>query len=557
MGMNRKTGRGAKFLIVFVVIVIIMAAVTFFAGKYAYHLLREYIEYASKQSTEVVLEKDGLKGMIEWMSEKEKEKLPKKFLVSDIEAELWKNGEVYDFAFNIQEFDESDEYMKDIYYRYDSREGKLSKTENVNEAFPTEYDPNAEVDYLDSQIKMLPLMAQMKELDFDRYVVEYSQDRRLQDVDVVIDGRDGNGFSVLTQKEYQQGAGGASDGSSQVVISLTDGGGVMGERIEYICAPADENALVGQTETVMQTDYYFRGEELMLTDDSGETWVASGLTTKQLEETKAVYGQGNMIPENSVYADGNGMFAVFWGETPTLHVSKDDGETWTDFVFQEEYPRLCTSRIVRFLDPENGYVGLGTDWSMGTGGATYIGWTHDGGATWETTPVAVENGWILSGLAFADQSAGMLTMDEQFGENSWPHVLVTENGGASFAEIELPWDTVSEEVMFLNKVDSLKYENGVYYLTLGQGEYGNKDEAQALINQFDSEEEYWQHEFEVYKINLPIEKYLNSVKQDYLNNAATIYSESEHETEHLNSCNEYLQNLQSDLAEKEDYEIME
>ena len=73
---------------VFVVIVIIMAAVTFFAGKYAYHLLREYIEYASKQSTEVVLEKDGLKGMIEWMSEKEKEKLPKKFLVSDIEAEL-------------------------------------------------------------------------------------------------------------------------------------------------------------------------------------------------------------------------------------------------------------------------------------------------------------------------------------------------------------------------------------------------------------------------------------------------------------------------------------
>ena len=151
MGMNRKTGRGAKFLIVFVVIVIIMAAVTFFAGKYAYHLLREYIEYASKQSTEVVLEKDGL---IEWMSEKEKEKLPKKFLVSDIEAELWKNGEVYDFAFNIQEFDESDEYMKDIYYRYDSREGKLSKTENVNEVFPTEYDPNAEVDYLDSQIKM-------------------------------------------------------------------------------------------------------------------------------------------------------------------------------------------------------------------------------------------------------------------------------------------------------------------------------------------------------------------------------------------------------------------
>ena len=135
MGMNRKTGRGAKFLIVFVVIVIIMAAVTFFAGKYAYHLLREYIEYASKQSTEVVLEKDGLKGMIEWMSEKEKEKLPKKFLVSDIEAELWKNGEVYDFAFNIQEFDESDEYMKDIYYTPSETQQSLFDTyaDNIKE----------------------------------------------------------------------------------------------------------------------------------------------------------------------------------------------------------------------------------------------------------------------------------------------------------------------------------------------------------------------------------------------------------------------------------------
>ena len=45
-----------------------------------------------------------------------------------------------------------------------------------------------------------------------------------------------------------------------------------------------------------------------------------------------------------------------------------------------------------FLILKNGYVGLGTDWSNVTGGATYIGWTHDGGATWETTPVAVENG---------------------------------------------------------------------------------------------------------------------------------------------------------------------
>ncbi len=212
---------------------------------------------------------------------------------------------------------------------------------------------------------------------------------------VVIDGRDGNGFSVLTQKEYQQGAGGASDGSSQVVISLTDGGGVMGERSNISVLWQMKMRLSVRRRTVMQTDYYFRGEELMLTDDSGENMGCKRFDDKAVGRNESGIRSRKYDSENSVYADGNGMFAVFWGETPTLHVSKDDGETWTDFVFQEEYPRLCTSRIVRFLDPENGYVGLGTDWSMGTGGATYIGWTHDGGATWETTPVAVENGWIF------------------------------------------------------------------------------------------------------------------------------------------------------------------
>ena len=81
------------------------------------------------------------------MSEKEKRNF-RKISCFRYRGRVVENGEVYDFAFNIQEFDESDEYMKDIYYRYDSREGKLSKTENVNEAFLTEYDPNAEVDYL-------------------------------------------------------------------------------------------------------------------------------------------------------------------------------------------------------------------------------------------------------------------------------------------------------------------------------------------------------------------------------------------------------------------------
>ena len=288
----------------------------------------------------------------------------------------------------------------------------------------TQYDPNAEVDYLDSQMKRIPFIAQMKALDFERYKVQYRQDGRLEAGMPVIDGR-------------------------------------------------DQEALPGNSETVMQIDYKFLQDGLFLPDDSGETWISSGLTKEQIESTTEVYGKGNLLPENSIYSDGNGMFAVFWGEVPVLHLSKDDGKTWEDIEFAENYPRFCKSRIVRFLDPENGYVGLGTDWSMGTGGATFVGWTHDGGTTWKTTSIPVEGGLILSGLAFADMQNGMLTMDSQFGDNSWPRVFVTNDAGNQFREIEMPWETIPEDMTFLNKVDSLTYENGVYHLTLGQGEYGN------------------------------------------------------------------------------------
>lgn len=419
-----KKSKGKRNLFIAVVIAIVFLGIVsiVISGTTMYHFLEKYLEQASKSGTDVILGESGISGLIDWISEKET--VPADILISDLDADLSEKGEVYSFTLSIQEFDDKNEYVKDILYIYDSERKELNVKEDINRITKTQYDPNAEVDYLDSQMKRIPFIAQMKALDFERYKVQYRQDGRLEAGMPVIEGR-------------------------------------------------DQEALPGNSETVMQIDYKFLQDGLFLTDDSGETWISSGLTKEQIESTTEVYGKGNLLPENSIYSDGNGMFAVFWGEVPVLHLSKDDGKTWEDIEFAENYPRFCKSRIVRFLDPENGYVGLGTDWSMGTGGATFVGWTHDGGTTWKTTSIPVEGGLILSGLAFADMQNGMLTMDSQFGDNSWPRVFVTNDAGNQFREIEMPWETISEDVTFLNKVDSLTYENGVYHLTLGQGEYGN------------------------------------------------------------------------------------
>ena len=77
-----------------------------------------------------------------------------------------------------------------------------------------------EKNYLDSQMKRIPFIAQMKALDFERYKVQYRQDGRLEAGMPVIDGR-------------------------------------------------DQEALPGNSETVMQIDYKFLQDGLFLPDDSG------------------------------------------------------------------------------------------------------------------------------------------------------------------------------------------------------------------------------------------------------------------------------------------------
>ena len=271
----------------------------------------------------------------------------------------------------------------------------------------------------------------------------------------------------------QQGQGGVSDGSSALVISLTDGTGATGKRLEYYCEAADTSALSGHPETVMQMDYRINNGDLLLTGDAGESWVSTGLSSQQVSETTDTYQRGGSLFEDSYFADGNGVYAVFYGERPTLHLSRDKGATWQDIPFTDYMPRLCTRRIVRFLDSENGYAGLGTDWTMGSGGATYVYWTHDGGETWTSSTELYEEAMMLDGLAFSDTSHGVVSLQTVNGDEQYPALRVTTDGGASFTELVLPWESLPSSVSFLDKVDSLTAEGGVFTLTLGQGTAGN------------------------------------------------------------------------------------
>lgn len=79
----------------------------------------------------------------------------------------------------------------------------------------------------------------------------------------------------------------------------------------------------------------------------------------------------------------------------------------------------------------------------------------------------------------------------------------------------------------------------------------NKDEVMAVIESFPSEEEYWEYEFTVYKKNLPIEKYVQSLKDDYMKEKGLDKGLPESEM----SWREHFKNIKKELVEKQNYEM--
>lgn len=83
----------------------------------------------------------------------------------------------------------------------------------------------------------------------------------------------------------------------------------------------------------------------------------------------------------------------------------------------------------------------------------------------------------------------------------------------------------------------------------------NKEDIYAIINQFDSEEDYWDYQFKIYQINLPIEKYIQALKEDFYNSQVSTYSEDTVAQDPLTDFSNYLDSLKNELVDAENYTI--
>lgn len=83
-------------------------------------------------------------------------------------------------------------------------------------------------------------------------------------------------------------------------------------------------------------------------------------------------------------------------------------------------------------------------------------------------------------------------------------------------------------------------------------ESDNREEVEAVIKQFDSEEEYWNYEYTVYTKNLPIQNYVEDKEKEFREKSANADDDKKFQKE----WEEEFTKLKKDLVEKEEFQVV-
>ena len=115
-------------------------------------------------------------------------------------------------------------------------------------------------------------------------------------------------------------------------------------------------------------------------------------------------------------------------------------------------------------------------------------------------------------------------------------------------------DARKQAVLYVEEREAL-YQQAIEagYTVTDQEVYDNKEDAMAIIEQFDSEEDYWNYEFEVYKKDLPIQKYMAAKEKEFKEVAPQAKSINEIEEE----WQDYYEQIKAQAVENEEFKVVD
>ena len=86
----------------------------------------------------------------------------------------------------------------------------------------------------------------------------------------------------------------------------------------------------------------------------------------------------------------------------------------------------------------------------------------------------------------------------------------------------------------------------------------NKEDVQALISQFDTEDEYWAYQYKVYEKNLPIQNYVKDLEKQFIDSNVKTYAMNGEDADYIeDQWNQYYERLKLEFVEAEEFEVLE
>lgn len=413
--------------------------------------------------------------------------LPPKFCLEFFKGELTKDGLLSSFHITGSGFDESGTFSGIYIISYDDLSGL--NVEIRNELVPNSeiyYGENADILYLDKAFRKIPWKEQIEAIDFPRYFVEFSRRMSLNKDQPIIDCTKYSEIPVLSMDSYLAGSGGRSTGNLGVYITLTDGTGVTSpNNIIYSLEPDNKDAVAKDANQsfVMERDYRIYDNQVFFTRDYGGNWIQVDIDPTLVQETLEMYRNGVIIPEKSYFiSEAPGIMAFLYGAEAKLLLSTDDGKTWQIMPFDGRMFKDSIRRYIHFFDNKNGYIALGTEWTMGTGEGKNFYTTTDGGFTWIKHNLPMENtSKLLNSLVFLDASMeqGVLTLQNPNDTLSCT-LFYTLDQGENWQEFTVTLDQMPEEYPVLRNGESLTHDGEEYKLVLSSGKNKYSFTAKAL-----------------------------------------------------------------------------
>lgn len=400
---------------------------------------------------------------------------------------LDKNGNLEKFNITVYYFNNDLEYTGSGSYMYENHNLHYEYFEkSVNDySIVKTYSKSNNVDYLSSYIKKIPINDQIKLISSDDYFIELNDKKYITKDTCVFDMRDNNTIKALSMDDYNNCLGGMISNGLYFSINMND-------KLYYIIDTLDGD--IKQVDFNMETDYYITiNKELLFTRDYGVSWIKADISSIDIEKTLEFY-RDISLQNGSWFISTNELIpiAYFYGESPKLKISNDNGITWNEKTFDlvdEAVYKNITHRIVGFTDQNFGYVALGTDWTMGSGEYKKAYITKNGGVDWTDLELP-ENHTIntLTDFIMLDENKGIVLLNNNDNIN-FPYMYITKDGGKNWKKVEYE-QLIPNDVFYISNIDNIEKEGNEYTIILSQGDWTTtkvKLTSSDLINwQYDS-----------------------------------------------------------------------